>query len=41
MKKRRFKHLSWNDRLRIESFLKCGKRVQEIAEFGLDRRRTV
>lgn len=38
MKKRRFKHLSWNDRLRIESFLKCGKRVQEIAdEIGVHR----
>ena len=38
MKKRRFKPLSWNDRLRIESFLKCGKRVQEIAdEIGVHR----
>lgn len=38
MKKRRFKHLSWNDRLRIESFLKCGKKVQEIAdEIGVHR----
>ncbi len=37
-KRRRFKHLSWNDRLRIESFLKCGKRVQEIAdEIGVHR----
>ena len=31
-KRRRFRHLSWNDRLRIEAFLKCGKSVQEIAD---------
>lgn len=38
MKRRRFKHLTWNDRLRIESFLKCGKSVQEIAdEIGVHR----
>ncbi|MDD3347523.1 MAG: IS30 family transposase [Oscillibacter sp.] len=30
--------LPWNDRLRIESFLKCGKSVQEIAdEIGVHR----
>lgn len=32
MKRRRFKHLTWNDRLRIESFLKCKQSVQEIAD---------
>lgn len=38
MKRRRFKHLTWNDRLRIESFLKCKKSVQEIAdEIGVHR----
>lgn len=37
-KRRRFRHLSWNDRLRIEAFLKCGKSVQEIAdEIGVHR----
>lgn len=38
MKRRRFKHLTWNDRLRIEAFLKCKKSVQEIAdEIGVHR----
>lgn len=38
MKRRRFKHLTWNDRLKIEAFLKCGKSVQEIAdEIGVHR----
>lgn len=38
MKRRRFKHLTWNDRLKIEAFLKCGKPVQEIAdEIGVHR----
>ena len=38
MKRRRFKHLTWNDRLRIEAFLKCKKTVQEIAdEIGVHR----
>lgn len=38
MKRRRFKHLTWNDRLKIEAFLKCGKAVQEIAdEIGVHR----
>lgn len=38
MKRRRFKHLTWNDRLRIESFLKCKMSVQEIAdEIGVHR----
>lgn len=38
MKRRRFKHLTWNDRLQIEAFLKCKKTVQEIAdEIGVHR----
>ena len=38
MKRRRFKHLSWNDRLRIESGLKHGLSVQAIAdEIGVHR----
>ena len=38
LKRRRFKHLTWNDRLRIEAFLKCKKTVQEIAdEIGVHR----
>lgn len=38
MKRRRFKHLTWNDRLRIESALKHGLTVQEIAdEIGVHR----
>ena len=38
MKRRRFKHLTWNDRLKIEAFIKCGKSVQEIAdEIGVHR----
>lgn len=38
MKRRRFKHLSWNDRLRIESALKHGLTVQQIAdEIGVHR----
>lgn len=38
MKRRRFKHLTWNDRLKIEAFLKCGKPVKEIAdEIGVHR----
>lgn len=38
MKRRRFKHLSWNDRLRIEAGLKHGLKVQQIAdEIGVHR----
>lgn len=38
MKKRRFRHLTWNDRLRIETGLKHGLKVQEIAdEIGVHR----
>lgn len=29
---RRFRHLSWDDRLRIEAMLKCGRPIQEIAD---------
>lgn len=32
MKRRRFKHLSWDDRLKIEAGLKHGDSVQEIAD---------
>ena len=32
MKRRRFKHLSWDDRLKIESGLKHGDPVQKIAD---------
>ncbi len=32
MKRRRFRHLSWNDRLKIEAMLKAGRRYQEIAD---------
>lgn len=36
--RRRFRHLSWNDRLRIEAGLKHGLKVQEIAdEIGVHR----
>lgn len=29
---RRFRHLSWDNRLRIETMLKCGRPIQEIAD---------
>ena len=32
MKRRRFRHLSWNDRLKIEAMLKAGRHYQEIAD---------
>ena len=32
MKKRRFKHLSWTDRLKIETMLKDKRHKQEIAD---------
>ena len=32
MKRRRFKHSSWNDRLKIEAMLKAGHHYQEIAD---------
>lgn len=32
MKRRRFKHLSWNDRLKIETMIKDGRHFQEIAD---------
>ena len=39
MKKRRFKHLSWTDRLKIETMLKDKRHKQEIAdEIGVHRK---
>ena len=32
MKKRRFRHLSWTDRLKIEQMLKDGRHYQDIAD---------
>lgn len=32
MKRRRFKHLTWDDRLRIETMLKDGRKIKEIAD---------
>lgn len=32
MRRRRFKHLTWNDRLKIEAMLKVGRHYQEIAD---------
>lgn len=33
MKRRKFKHFTWADRLQLEAYIKAGKKPREIAEF--------